>query len=66
MRCRSRTTLHKLDIGKGELLVKGNDVLLLPVGNRVYPALEAAEGLEKVGIRRRSSIPGSSNPWTPN
>ncbi len=44
------TSLHKLDIGKGELLVKGSDVLLLPVGNRVYPALEAAKGLQKVGI----------------
>ena len=28
----------------------GNDILLLPVGNRVYPALRAAEGLEKLGI----------------
>ena len=44
------TALHTLDIGKGELLVKGSDVLLLPIGNRVYPALEAAKGLEKVGI----------------
>ncbi len=44
------TVLHALDIGKGELLVKGSDVLLLPIGNRVYPALEAARGLEKVGI----------------
>jgi 1-deoxy-D-xylulose-5-phosphate synthase len=43
-------TLHKLPIGKGELLQKGSDILLLPVGNRVYPALEAARGLEKVGI----------------
>ncbi len=39
-----------LDIGKGELLRKGNDVLLLPIGNRVYPALKAAEGLDKLGI----------------
>ena len=29
---------------------EGKDILLLPVGNRVYPALEAARGLEKVGI----------------
>ncbi len=39
-----------LDIGKGELLREGNDVLLLPIGNRVYPALEAAQGLDKLGI----------------
>jgi len=43
-------TLAELPIGKGELLKSGTDVLLLPVGNRVYPALEAAAGLEKIGI----------------
>lgn len=42
--------LTKLPIGKGEVLREGTDVLLIPVGNRVYPALEAAKGLEKVGI----------------
>ncbi|MEE4135596.1 MAG: 1-deoxy-D-xylulose-5-phosphate synthase [Desulforhopalus sp.] len=42
--------LEKLEIGKGKLLREGKDILLLPVGNRVYPALEAAEGLSKVGI----------------
>ncbi len=39
-----------LETGKGELLREGDDLLLLPVGNRVYPALEAAEGLEKLGV----------------
>ena len=39
-----------LETARGELLREGNDVLLLPMGNRVYPALEAAEGLEKLGI----------------
>ena len=43
-------TLKKLEIGRGELLLAGDDILLLPVGNRVYPALRAAEGLGKVGI----------------
>ena len=43
-------TLEKLEIGKGELLAEGNDLLLLPIGNRVYAALQAAEGLAKVGI----------------
>lgn len=42
--------LSVLTIGKGELLREGGDLLLLPVGNRVYPALEAAAGLEKIGI----------------
>ncbi|HET97529.1 MAG TPA: 1-deoxy-D-xylulose-5-phosphate synthase [Desulfurivibrio alkaliphilus] len=42
--------LRKIPFGKGELLREGNDLLLLPVGNRVYPALEAAEGLAKMGI----------------
>jgi 1-deoxy-D-xylulose-5-phosphate synthase len=39
-----------LAIGRGELLREGSDLLLLPIGNRVYPALEAAEGLEKLGV----------------
>ena len=42
--------LTELPIGKAELLREGKDILLLPIGNRVYPALEAAAGLEKVGI----------------
>ncbi|SDO84463.1 1-deoxy-D-xylulose-5-phosphate synthase [Desulforhopalus singaporensis] len=42
--------LKKLAIGKGELLREGTDILLLPVGNRVYTALEAAEGLDRLGI----------------
>jgi 1-deoxy-D-xylulose-5-phosphate synthase len=44
------SSLEELEIGRGELLKSGTDVLLLPVGNRVYPALEAAAGLEKIGI----------------
>ncbi|MCD6389337.1 MAG: 1-deoxy-D-xylulose-5-phosphate synthase [Desulfobulbaceae bacterium] len=42
--------LVKLELGKGELLREGDDILLLPVGNRVTPALEAAEGLRKLGV----------------
>ena len=42
--------LHQLEIGKGELLLEGDDILLLPVGNRVHPSLRAAEGLKKVGV----------------
>ncbi len=36
--------------GNGELLREGEDILLLPVGNRVYPALKAAKELTKIGI----------------
>lgn len=43
--------LSKIEIGKGELLREGDDLLLLPLGSRVYPALEAAERLVKVGIQ---------------
>ncbi len=42
--------LLNLEIGRGELLRKGKDILLLPVGNRVHPALRAAQGLAKLGI----------------
>lgn len=44
------TEFAAIPIGRGELLRKGKDVLILPIGNRVYPALEAAEGLAKLGI----------------
>jgi 1-deoxy-D-xylulose-5-phosphate synthase len=43
-------TLHALPIGKGELLKEGDDLLLLPVGNRVYPAMAAARELERLGV----------------
>ena len=43
-------TFRELPPARGELLREGKDVLLLPVGNRVHPALEAAQGLEKLGI----------------
>jgi 1-deoxy-D-xylulose-5-phosphate synthase len=42
--------LHQLEIGKGEVLAEGDDILLLPIGNRVHPALRAMEGLKKVGV----------------
>ncbi|MCI5130846.1 MAG: 1-deoxy-D-xylulose-5-phosphate synthase, partial [Candidatus Electrothrix sp. EH2] len=42
--------VREISIGKGELLREGKDVLLLPVGNRVYPALVAAQGLARLGI----------------
>lgn len=43
-------TFSELTIGTGELLRKGSDIVLLPVGNRVYPALAAASQLAEAGI----------------
>ena len=39
-----------LPIGKGEVLREGDDILLLPVGNRVQAAMDAAETLAGQGI----------------
>ncbi len=54
--------LKRLPLGKGELLREGGDVLLLPVGNRVAPALEAAEGLAKLGVEAAVINPRFVNP----
>ncbi|MEJ2689038.1 MAG: 1-deoxy-D-xylulose-5-phosphate synthase [Deltaproteobacteria bacterium] len=54
--------LQKLPIGKGELLKEGSDALLLPIGNRVYTALEAANGLQKIGIDAAVINPRFINP----
>lgn len=45
--------LHELPIGKGEILRDGKDMAILALGNLVYPALEAAEELEKAGVECR-------------
>lgn len=37
-------------IGKAEILMEGDEVVIIAVGNTVYPALLAAEQLEKDGI----------------
>jgi len=42
--------LHALPIGKGEILRDGDDLLIIAIGNRVHPALEAAEILKESGI----------------
>ena len=39
-----------LDIGKGEILRSGDDILLLGYGTMVYPALQVAEILSEHGI----------------
>ncbi|HJV65820.1 MAG TPA: 1-deoxy-D-xylulose-5-phosphate synthase [Geomonas sp.] len=42
--------LKELEIGKGELLVEGDDLTLVAIGSTVYPALEAAKALKEKGI----------------
>ena len=39
-----------LEIGKAEILKEGNEVAILGYGSMVYPAVKAAESLEKDGI----------------
>lgn len=41
---------RRLEIGKGEVLKEGGDLVLLAVGSTVYPALSAARQLEAEGI----------------
>jgi len=43
--------LKTLEIGKLEVIRTGKDVMLLAIGNMVYPSLCASEKLEKDGIR---------------
>jgi len=40
-----------IELGKAEILKKGENVALIAIGNTVYPALSAAERLEKEGIK---------------
>ncbi len=42
--------MKRLDIGKGVWLKKGKDLTIAAVGNRVHPALKAAEALAENGI----------------
>jgi 1-deoxy-D-xylulose-5-phosphate synthase len=44
-------TLMVLEIGKGEVLVEGDDLLMLPVGSMLYRACEAARQLREEGIQ---------------
>ncbi len=39
-----------LPVGKGELLREGNDLAILAIGNRVWPAVAAAKSLAEEGI----------------
>jgi 1-deoxy-D-xylulose-5-phosphate synthase len=42
--------LRSLEIGKGEVLKEGRDILILGIGTTVYPSIRAAERLEASGI----------------
>jgi 1-deoxy-D-xylulose-5-phosphate synthase len=44
-------TLQALPVGKGELLREGDDLVLIGIGQTVATAMEAAERLERVGVR---------------
>ncbi|MFZ6016528.1 MAG: 1-deoxy-D-xylulose-5-phosphate synthase [Nitrospirota bacterium] len=48
----SLVTRHSslLEIGKAEILREGDDIALIAIGNTVFPALSAAERLEKKGV----------------
>ena len=42
--------IESLTIGQGELLREGDDLLIIALGNRVHPALEAAEQLAEADV----------------
>lgn len=44
-------TLHRLPVGKAEVVREGEDLLILAIGASVYPSLKAAEELEKLGYQ---------------
>jgi 1-deoxy-D-xylulose-5-phosphate synthase len=45
------STLHKIPIGRAEVLREGEDLLILAIGASVYPSLEVAKELEKQGFQ---------------
>ena len=42
--------INKIELGKSEIIKKGNDLAIVALGSMVYPALEAAEILTKEDI----------------
>ncbi len=42
--------LKSIEIGKGEILKEGNDILIIAIGSTVYPSLKAADRLEMIDI----------------
>jgi 1-deoxy-D-xylulose-5-phosphate synthase len=51
MGMRREVSLQSIDIGKGEVLREGQDILIIAIGSTVYPSLRAAERLADVGIQ---------------
>jgi len=48
---RKEESLRSIDIGKGEVLREGYDILIVAIGSTVYPSLRAAEKLAELGIQ---------------
>jgi len=48
---RREVPLQSIDIGKGEVLREGQDILIIAIGTTVYPSLRAAEKLAETGIQ---------------
>ena len=48
---RREVPLQSIDIGKGEVLREGQDILIIAIGTTVYPSLRAAEKLAERGIQ---------------
>ena len=44
-------SLQSIDLGKGEVLREGQDILIIAIGTTVYPSLRAAEKLADTGIQ---------------
>ena len=42
--------LKRIEIGKGEIILDGDDVAIIAIGNTVYPALDAASRLREEGV----------------
>jgi len=51
MGVRREVSLQSIDVGKGEVLREGQDILIIAIGSTVYPSLRAAERLADVGIQ---------------
>jgi 1-deoxy-D-xylulose-5-phosphate synthase len=43
--------IRSMDIGQGKLLREGDELAILAIGSRVWPAVEAAKELEREGVR---------------
>ncbi|PIV24283.1 MAG: 1-deoxy-D-xylulose-5-phosphate synthase [Deltaproteobacteria bacterium CG_4_8_14_3_um_filter_45_9] len=48
---KKESALQSIDIGKGEILREGEDILIIALGSTVYPSLRAAEKLADVGVQ---------------